>query len=92
MLLRFEQEGFDHTVSKGLTVWLQGAPQILGLNPSQTANAVAISGNSLQRLAGDQDRKIVTLERACLPESGCLLLLVRQLLAKHWYYGSARGN
>ena len=64
--------GFDHTVQGAYAV-AAGVSRILELDPITDRQRHRHQWDSLHRLAGDPNRKTVTLEGTCLPESGSLL-------------------
>ena len=81
-------KGFDHTTQGSYSV-AAGLSKVLGLDKSRTANAIAISGNSVQRSEGYEDWPPLALERPCISKHG-RLLHARGVPRDERHYGPAR--
>src|ERR1035437_2634737 len=77
--------GFDHTVQGAYGV-AAGVSKILGLNPSQTANAVAISGTAFNALRVTRTGKLSHWKGLAYPNLAACCICAT-LLAKHGITG-----
>ena len=67
-------KGFDHTTQGSYAV-AAGVSRALGLDQSQTANAIAISGTAFNALTGYPNRSVIPLEGTGLSHHGLWLYL-----------------